>query len=213
MNQKATVFLAVLQQHLPSDSFAEVKPFWEQNFSHKPQFGMSEFLSKLYAMYPDVISIKKSQLFRELSRAIMESSGQINQQDSPTTKPRKDEPGYLFGNAAIVYRELYETFVQGFSEEQRAHLQLLQEHEIERQTASLCFKGRQTLTNWIVKKEVAGDWGTVSTYSAKALFSIAYNHYCIAVGPIQADRRLSSILTLANVSPEAIDCNPAMFLA
>lgn len=58
---RKTAFLNVLSANLDQNIQSEIKAFWEEKYSDKPQFGVSAFLDELYSNYD--ISIKKGSCF------------------------------------------------------------------------------------------------------------------------------------------------------
>ena len=69
LTERKNAFLAVLAANLDHGVRDEVMRFWEKKYSTRPQFGVSAFLDELYSNYR--ITIKKGQLFRELSQAAL----------------------------------------------------------------------------------------------------------------------------------------------
>lgn len=108
MLDRKAAFVKVLAANLTHDIQAEVIRFWEEKYATKPQFGISAFLDELYSRYQ--VTIKKGQLFKELSRAIMSVGGSARSADT-TSKPGTETPAVADADLEL-FRQLMTEFLQ-----------------------------------------------------------------------------------------------------
>jgi hypothetical protein len=98
-------FIAVLAANIDGPLCQEITRFWEEKYASRPQFGVSAFLDEVYSTYS--ISIKKGQLFRQLSRAIMQPDAVASRGDGRGSEAAE----WIDHNGLKVFQALQDEFV------------------------------------------------------------------------------------------------------
>jgi len=207
MLDRKAAFVKVLAANLTHDIQAEVIRFWEEKYATKPQFGISAFLDELYSRYQ--VTIKKGQLFKELSRAIMSVGGSARSADT-TSKPGTETPAVADADLEL-FRQLMTEFLQRAAPADRQRITKAQ------------FEGSQQLkfdADASACKQVLG-WlqrggqmpaGQLDLALLKKLFNFGYIEACQLYGPVRADQMLTGALQAAGSLHHGGALSPAQFV-
>lgn len=207
MLDRKAAFVKVLAANLTHDIQADVIRFWEEKYATKPQFGISAFLDELYGRYQ--VAIKKGQLFKELSRAIMTVGGSGN--SAATAANSGADSTTIAGADLELFRQLMTEFLQRAAPADRQKITKAQ------------FEGSQQLkfdadTN--ACKQVLG-WlqrggnmpaGQLDLALLKKLFNFGYIEACQLYGPVRADQMLTGALQAAGSLHLGGTHSPAQFV-
>lgn len=201
---RKSAFLNVLAANLDGSIQQEIMRFWEEKYASRPQFGVSAFLDELYSKYP--ISIKKGQLFRQLSRATMKlDSDPLATQSDHVRGATADD--MIDRNGLVVFQHLQNEFLALAKPADRlkitnAQLDGMQQHSPAAATPVL---------NWLRHGKTALPEQLPLTV-LKKLFNLAYVEICHLYGPVKADQMLNAALQKTNAIAEAHIVPPVNFI-
>lgn len=209
---RKTAFLNVLSANLDQNIQSEIKAFWEEKYSNKPQFGVSAFLDELYSNYD--ISIKKGQLFRELSRATTRAGFETN-------KPNKTDKNVdsitgtnlssLMSEEGLrVFQALHESFLASAKPADRVRITDIQCDRIKNQNIVRSDLAA-TVSAWL-KNGSATEPKGITLATLKKIFNLGYVECCEIYGPVKTDQMLNSALQKTNDLPESLNVPPVQFI-
>ncbi len=205
---RKSAFIAVLAANINGPECQEITRFWEEKYANRPQFGVSAFLDEIYGRYE--ITIKKGQLFRQLSRAIMEadSSGGRSASDGRSMEPASSE--VIDRNGLRVFQALQDEFVALAKPVDRMKI-----------TGAQC-DGVQRIPNTsshsigLVMKWLRGKPSDMPDQMElgllKKVFNLGYVEACHLYGPVKSDQMLNVALQKAASVPESHLVPPVYFI-
>lgn len=207
LKERKSAFLNVLAANLDKGVRDEVMNFWEEKYSARPQFGVSAFLDELYTNYS--ISIKKGQLFRELSRATMSAGAS----DRPARSSKALEPAateVIDKNGLLVYQALQDEFTALAKPADRMKITKAQFDGIQQQNqydqASI-----RSVMEWLRAGAKAMP-NRAELGQLRKLFNLGYVECCHLYGPVKADQMLNAALQKTNAVSEAHITPPVHFI-
>lgn len=205
--ERKSAFLSVLSANLDKNIQAEIMTFWEEKYSNKPQFGVSAFLDELYSKYD--ISIKKGQLFRELSRATtragFKSGGNATNSHSNT-----DDHSLVSEEGLQVYQSLQEYFLAMTKAPDKARITDIQVEGI-RKTGLVPPNLMPAITAVLKNGSVSLPKG-LTLGALKKMFNLGYVECCQLYGPVKTDQMLNNALQKTNMMAEAQIVPPVQFI-
>lgn len=204
---RKSAFLNVLYENLDKTNRAVIMQSWEEKYAHRPQFGVSAFLDEIYSQYS--ISIKKGQLFRALSRAMLAVELPSNQQDD-THPLERSQHEMIDRNGLVVFQNLQHAFLDLVRPTDRSKITRAQFDGVQR-LKNTDSNSIRLLTNWIQSGE-RGMPGKVELGLLKRLFNLGYVECCELYGPVKADQMLNTALQKAGSIPEAHIMPPVNFI-
>lgn len=204
---RKTAFLNVLARKLDKKVCDEVMAFWEEKYSNRPQFGISAFLDELYSKYS--IDIKKGQLFRELSRAVMTADSRDGS-SSPNSTISSSKSEKVDQSGVIVFKTLQDSFYNLAKPVDRLKISSAQMQGLKEQKGS-----NQRNVNQMLDWLKSGDTAMPTEMELDVLrktFNLAYVECCQLYGPVKADQMLNAALQKTNDIPEAHIMPPVNFI-
>ena len=198
-------FMAVLAANLDGSICHEVTRFWEEKYASRPQFGVSAFLDEVYSKYS--ISIKKGQLFRQLSRAIMQPDGvAASRSDNRDSEPSE----WIDHNGLKVFQALQDEFIALAKPVDRLKITSVQCDGLQR------LQGADTQTVAQALKWLRGNRSAMPEQLElgllKKFFNLGYVEMCQLYGPVKSDQMLNAALQKAGAMPESHIVPPVHFI-
>ena len=206
LKDRKNAFLTVLAANLDKGVREEVMNFWEEKYSSRPQFGVSAFLDELYSKYS--ISIKKGQLFRELSRATMSAGGSARTERSKALEP--DAAEIIDKNGLVVYQALQDEFTALAKPADRMKITKAQFDGIQQQNQYDSTSIRNVM-EWL-RGGARAMPNRAELGLLRKLFNLGYVESCQLYGPVKTDQMLNTALQKTNNIPEAHITPPVYFI-
>ena len=211
LTERKNAFLAVLAANLDHGVRDEVMRFWEKKYSTRPQFGVSAFLDELYSNYR--ITIKKGQLFRELSRATLSVGAgdrpgrDSNNSISKTLEPEASE--VIDKNGLVVFQALQDEFTGLAKPADRMKITKAQFDGIQQQPCDST--SIRSVMEWLRSGAKAMP-NRAELGLLRKLFNLGYVESCHLYGPVKTDQMLNAALQKTNTIPEAHITPPVYFI-
>jgi len=206
MDNRKRAFVAVLAANIEGPTCQEITRFWEEKYASRPQFGISAFLDEVYNRYN--ISIKKGQLFRQLSRAIMQPDGVAPA--GVSTSARTAAVEWIDHNGLKVFQALQDEFVALARPVDRVKITNAQYDGLQQQA------GMDTPTVQLALKWLRGNRTTMPEQLElnllKKYFNLGYVECCELYGPVKSDQMLNTALQKAGALPESHMVSPVQFI-
>lgn len=206
LTDRKSAFLNVLAANLDKGVREEVMDFWEEKYSTRPQFGVSAFLDELYSKYS--ISIKKGQLFRELSRATMSAGGASRAERANALEP--DATEIIDKNGLVVYQALQDEFTALAKPADRMKITKAQFDGIQQQNQYDSTSIRNVM-EWL-RGGARAMPNRAELGLLRKLFNLGYVESCHLYGPVKTDQMLNTALQKTNNIPEAHITPPVYFI-
>jgi len=197
--------MAVLAANLDGSICQEVTRFWEEKYASRPQFGVSAFLDEVYSNYS--ITIKKGQLFRQLSRAIMQADGGVVQRSESRAQAPSE---WIDHNGLKVFQALQDEFVALAKPLDRLKITSVQCDGLQRLPGADTQAVAQAL-KWLRGNKAAMpeqlELGLLKTF-----FNLGYVEVCQLYGPVKSDQMLNTALQKVGALPESHIVPPVHFI-
>lgn len=206
MDNRKRAFVAVLAANIEGPTCQEITRFWEEKYAGRPQFGVSAFLDEVYNRYN--ISIKKGQLFRQLSRAIMQPDGVAPTAASVSARAAAVE--WIDHNGLKVFQALQDEFVALARPVDRVKITSAQYDGIQQQ-AGMDTPSVQLALKWLRGNRTAMP-EQLELNLLKKYFNLAYVECCELYGPVKSDQMLNTALQKAGALPESHMVSPVQFI-
>ena len=209
MLDRKAAFVKVLAANLTQDIQSDVIRFWEEKYATKPQFGISAFLDELYSRYQ--IAIKKGQLFKELSRAIMTVGGSAAAASAPAV-PGSREPAAMIAGADLeLFRQLMAEFLQRAAPADRQKITKAQFEGSQQLKFEADIQTCKQLLGWLQRGGHAPS-GSLDLGLLRKLFNFGYIEACQLYGPVRADQMLTGALGATSSMHMGGTHSPAQFV-
>lgn len=208
IKDRKNAFLNVLASNLDKGVRDEVMSFWEEKYSSRPQFGVSAFLDELYSKYS--ISIKKGQLFRELSRATMSAGMPARETRAASSSLEPDAGEIIDKNGLLVYQTLQSEFTALAKPADRMKITKAQFEGIQQQS-QFDSSSIRSILEWLRQGTKAMP-SRAELGLLRKLFNLGYVESCQLYGPVKADQMLNTALQKTNSLPESHMVPPVYFI-
>lgn len=209
MLDRKAAFVKVLAANLTHDIQADVIRFWEEKYATKPQFGISAFLDELYSRYQ--VAIKKGQLFKELSRAIMTVGGSAAATTAPASPGSRELTGTVAGADLELYRQLMAEFLQRAAPADRQKITKAQFEGSQQLKFEADIQTCKQLLGWLQRGGHAPS-GSLDLGLLRKLFNFGYIEACQLYGPVRADQMLTGALGATSSMHTGGTHSPAQFV-
>lgn len=206
MDNRKQAFVAVLAANIEGPTCQEITRFWEEKYADRPQFGVSAFLDEVYNRYD--ISIKKGQLFRQLSRAIMQVDGGASA--AASAGGRKVAVEWIDHNGLKVFQALQDGFVALARPVDRVKITSAQFDGIQQQMG-MDAPSVQLALKWLRGNRTAMP-EQLDLNLLKKYFNLGYVECCELYGPVKSDQMLNTALQKAGALPESHMVSPVQFI-
>ncbi len=202
-DNRKRAFVAVLAANIDGPTCQEITRFWEEKYASRPQFGVSAFLDEVYSRYD--IAIKKGQLFRQRSRAIMQMDG-----GAAARNGDKVVTEWIDHNGLKVFQMLQDEFVALARPVDRLKITSAQCDGLQR------LPGVDSHSVTIALKWLRGNRAAMPEQLEldllKKFFNLGYVESCQLYGPVKSDQMLNTALQKAGALPESHIVAPVQFI-
>ena len=202
-DNRKRAFVAVLAANIDGPTCQEITRFWEEKYASRPQFGVSAFLDEVYNRYD--IAIKKGQLFRQLSRAIMQMDGGAVARNGDNVVTE-----WIDHNGLKVFQMLQDEFVALARPVDRLKITSAQCDGLQR------LPGVDSHSVTLALKWLRGNRSAMPEQLEldllKKFFNLGYVESCQLYGPVKSDQMLNTALQKAGALPESHIVAPVQFI-
>lgn len=201
-------FLAVLTDNINGPECQEITRFWEEKYADRPQFGVSAFLDEVYGKYS--IAVKKGQLFRQLSRAVMQADGGQARSSSDGRAMEPSTAEVIDRNGLKVFQALQDEFVALAKPVDRMKITSAQ-YEGVQLIRDASAHSISAVTKWL-RGRATDMPDQLELGLLKKVFNLGYVEACHLYGPVKSDQMLNTALQKAGAVAESHIVPPVYFI-
>lgn len=194
MENKRRAIFTVLSEVLHDNSLWDVMWYWQENYSDKPQFELNHFLADC-ASIPE-ISENRSWLYRQLIGVLMDSNSDLKPDPWPQMNQHKHQSDTEYSSDpqddwSEVFTMLMNRFMNGLRSDSQYSLGKFLLHHGKH--CDLPKHSQASLNQWLANRELIKLQG-VKKSQLKSLLNACYIATCELIGPVEADKVLSTAI-------------------